>query len=121
MLLGIVLHGSLPYFSRIAGIESIWPADDDQSVVLYLVFDWIHSWRMPAFFLLVGVLCPPVVEPPLNIGIRSRSTKEDHFAAGAVRGCDGVLNPADMDLLMVRLNVTGSTRRCPAGKARPWP
>ena len=26
MLLGIVLHGSLPYFSRMVGFESIWPA-----------------------------------------------------------------------------------------------
>ena len=26
MLLGIVLHGSLPYFSRMVGFESIWPS-----------------------------------------------------------------------------------------------
>ncbi len=33
MLLGIVLHGSLPYFSVMVGFESIWPADDDQSTL----------------------------------------------------------------------------------------
>ena len=54
MLLGIVLHASLPYFSRIGGFESVWPADDDQSVLLFLLFDFIHAWRMPAFFLLAG-------------------------------------------------------------------
>ena len=54
MLLGIVLHAALPYFSRIAGFEPFWPADDDQSVWLFLVFDFIHVWRMPAFFLLAG-------------------------------------------------------------------
>ena len=54
MLLGIVLHGSLPYFSRTIGIESIWPADDDQTLLLFVVFAFIHSWRMPVFFLLAG-------------------------------------------------------------------
>ena len=39
MLLGIVLHGSLPYFSRMGGFESVWPADaaereEDQRFVL---------------------------------------------------------------------------------------
>jgi peptidoglycan/LPS O-acetylase OafA/YrhL len=36
------------------GIEFIWPADDDQSLPLLLVFDFIHVWRMPTFFLLAG-------------------------------------------------------------------
>ena len=54
MLLGIVLHASLPYFSRIIGIESFWPADDDQSALLFVVFDFVHAWRMPTFFLLAG-------------------------------------------------------------------
>ncbi len=54
MLLGIALHASLPYFSRLAGFEFVWPADDDQSVALFLVFDFIHTWRMPTFFLLAG-------------------------------------------------------------------
>ena len=54
MLLGIVLHGSLPYFSRSIGIESFWPSDDDQSWKIFFLFDFIHVWRMPAFFLLAG-------------------------------------------------------------------
>ena len=40
MLLGILLRGSLSYFSRMAGFESIWPADDHQSTRLFLVFDF---------------------------------------------------------------------------------
>ena len=54
MLLGIVLHAALPYFSRTYGFEHVWPADDDQSVLLAVVFDFIHTWRMPVFFLLAG-------------------------------------------------------------------
>ncbi len=62
MLLGIVLHASLPYFSRLIGIEAVWPADDDQSVLLLLVFDLIHIWRMPVFFLLAGFFAHLVLE-----------------------------------------------------------
>ena len=62
MLLGIVLHGSLPYFSRINGFEFVWPADDDQSVLLALVFDFIHTWRMPTFFLMAGFFAHLVLE-----------------------------------------------------------
>ena len=62
MLLGIALHASLPYFSRIAGIESFWPADDDQSVLLFLVFDFVHTWRMPVFFLLAGFFAHLVLD-----------------------------------------------------------
>ena len=54
MLMGIVVHATLPYFSRIAEIEYLWPADDDQSILLFVVFDFIHAWRMPTFFLLAG-------------------------------------------------------------------
>ena len=62
MLLGIVLHGTLPYFSRINGFEFVWPADDDQSVLLALVFDFIHTWRMPTFFLMAGFFAYLVLE-----------------------------------------------------------
>ena len=62
MLLGIVLHGSLPYFSRINGFEFVWPADDDQSVLLALVFDFIHTWRMPTFFLMAGFFAHLVLD-----------------------------------------------------------
>ena len=54
MLLGIVVHASLPYFSRLLRFEFAWPADDDQSLLLFLVFDFIHAWRMPVFFLMAG-------------------------------------------------------------------
>ena len=62
MLLGIVLHATLPYFSRIAEFEAAWPADDDQSIWLLLVFDFIHVWRMPTFFLLAGFFAHLVLE-----------------------------------------------------------
>ncbi len=62
MLLGIVLHASLPYFSRLVGIEALWPADDDQSLWLFLVFDFIHVWRMPVFFLLAGFFAHLVLD-----------------------------------------------------------
>ena len=62
MLLGIVLHGALPYFSRMGEFESFWPADDDQSVLLFLVFDFIHTWRMPTFFLLAGFFAHLVLD-----------------------------------------------------------
>ena len=62
MLLGIVLHATLPYFARIAGIEAMWPADDDQSLALLVVFDFIHLWRMPVFFLLAGFFAHLVLE-----------------------------------------------------------
>ena len=62
MLLGIALHASLPYFSRMAGFEFVWPSDDDQSVLLFLVFDFIHTWRMPTFFLLAGFFAHLVLD-----------------------------------------------------------
>ena len=62
MLLGIVLHGSLSYFSRMAGFESFWPADDDQSILLFVAFDFIHTWRMPTFFLLAGFFAHLVLD-----------------------------------------------------------
>ena len=62
MLLGIVLHATLPYFARIVGIESMWPADDDQSLAMFLLFDFIHLWRMPVFFLLAGFFAHLVLE-----------------------------------------------------------
>ena len=51
MILGIVLHATLPY---IAGMEILWPADRESSTTLRLVFEFIHIWRMPLFFLLAG-------------------------------------------------------------------
>jgi len=62
MLLGILLHASIPYFSKLLNIEWMWPADDDQSVPLLLMMDFIHVWRMPLFFLLAGFFAHLLLE-----------------------------------------------------------
>ena len=73
MLMGIVLHATLPYFSRIAEIEYFWPADDDQSVLMFVVFDFIHAWRMPTFFILAGFFAHLVlVRRPTSIFVLDR-------------------------------------------------
>ena len=51
MLLGIVLHAALPY---IPDVEAVWPADDQSSYSITLIFHFIHIWRMPLFFILAG-------------------------------------------------------------------
>ena len=51
MLLGIVLHAALPY---IPDIDSIWPADSESSYLITVIFQFIHVWRMPLFFILAG-------------------------------------------------------------------
>ena len=52
--MGVVLHASIPYFSGDEGWSFFWPADPSQSALLFGVFDFIHVWRMPVFFLLAG-------------------------------------------------------------------
>jgi glucan biosynthesis protein C len=51
MLLGIVLHAALPY---IPNMEAFWPADESSSHVINTIFQFIHIWRMPLFFILAG-------------------------------------------------------------------
>ena len=51
MLLGIVLHAALPY---IPNVEAFWPADESSSHVINTIFQFIHIWRMPLFFILAG-------------------------------------------------------------------
>ena len=51
MLLGIVLHAALPY---IPDIDAFWPQDDQSSYVITAIFEFIHVWRMPLFFILAG-------------------------------------------------------------------
>ena len=58
MLLGIVLHAALPY---IPGIEAFWPADESSSYLLTTIFQFIHMWRMPAFFILAGFFANLVI------------------------------------------------------------
>ena len=62
MFLGILLHGSITYFSQLFDMESHWPTDSDQSLDLALLFDFIHTWRMPTFFLLAGFFAHLVIE-----------------------------------------------------------
>ena len=54
MILGIVVHASMPYWSELASISFFWPPDERQSTPLWLIFTFIHTWRMPLFFLLSG-------------------------------------------------------------------
>ena len=54
MFMGIVVHASIPYWSDIGKISFFWPSDDYQSGFLWMLFNLIHSWRMPLFFLLAG-------------------------------------------------------------------
>ena len=62
MLLGIVLHGAIPYFSYLLEFSHLWPADGDQSWPLFFVFHFIHAWRMPIFFLLAGFFAHLVLD-----------------------------------------------------------
>ena len=47
MAMGIVLHAALPYFFT----DGFWPADD-HSKPIKAIFEFIHIWRMPVFFIL---------------------------------------------------------------------
>ncbi len=51
MLLGLVLHAGMPYHPGMAGF---WPSDPKSSRVIQIIFDFIHIWRMPLFFILSG-------------------------------------------------------------------
>lgn len=69
MMLGIVLHAALSYFLAESGYGVFWPQDNQQSPLSQYIFDFIHSWRMPTFFILAGFFAHLVLE--------RRSTK--HF------------------------------------------
>ena len=58
MLLGIVLHAALPY---IPNVEAFWPADESSSHVINIIFQFIHIWRMPLFFILAGFFAKLVI------------------------------------------------------------
>ena len=62
MMLGIVLHAALSYFLADDGYGTFWPQDDQQSVFTSYIFDFIHSWRMPTFFLLAGFFAHLVLD-----------------------------------------------------------
>ena len=62
MMLGIVLHAALSYFLADSGYGAFWPQDERQSEWSGLVFSFIHSWRMPTFFLLAGFFAHLVLD-----------------------------------------------------------
>ena len=51
MILGIVLHAALPY---VPNVGAFWPVDRESSDAIGVVFQFIHIWRMPLFFILAG-------------------------------------------------------------------
>ncbi|SVE18067.1 uncharacterized protein METZ01_LOCUS470921, partial [marine metagenome] len=57
MVLGIVLHAALPYMN----IGELWPSDSSSSDVIMVIFEFIHIWRMPLFFILAGFFANLVV------------------------------------------------------------
>jgi glucan biosynthesis protein C len=58
MLLGIVLHAALPYMPN---VEAFWPADKSSSHVINTIFQFIHIWRMPLFFILTGFFAHSII------------------------------------------------------------
>lgn len=74
MLLGIVLHAALPYVHvnqfvlpgqaqhLLLAFLPIWPSDDKWSPVIAVMFQCIHIWRMPLFFMLAGFFACLVVD-----------------------------------------------------------
>ena len=62
MMLGIVLHAALSYFLADDGYGAIWPQDDQQSIFASYIFNFIHTWRMPTFFLLAGFFAHLVLD-----------------------------------------------------------
>ena len=64
MMLGIVLHAALAYFAGDADADygAFWPQDDQQSPLSWIIFTFIHSWRMPTFFLLAGFFAHLVLD-----------------------------------------------------------
>lgn len=64
MMLGIVLHAALSYFLAVGDTDygAFWPQDDQQSLLSWVIFEFIHSWRMPTFFLLAGFFAHLVLD-----------------------------------------------------------
>jgi glucan biosynthesis protein C len=61
MMLGIVLHGAEFYISAPPKVMPI-PVDPNNSYVFDLIFHFIHSFRMPTFFVLAGFFTSLLVE-----------------------------------------------------------
>lgn len=67
MLLGIVLH-SATFYVVSTPPHAPFPTDPDNSPVMDAVFDFIHSFRMPCFFVLAGFFASLLVEKRGLIG-----------------------------------------------------
>lgn len=61
MMLGIVLHGAMLYLASPPPTMPI-PTDRNNAYVFDIVFDFIHSFRMPTFFVLAGFFTSLLVE-----------------------------------------------------------
>jgi len=59
MLLGIVLHASLPYIEGLP--KGLWPSDKNTSNIIAIIFEFIHIWRMPIFFIISGFFANLVI------------------------------------------------------------
>lgn len=62
MLMGLVLHGAEVYFTPSLIGEAFADIPPQPRAPLLLLVLWIHSWRMPLFFLLAGFFAAMVVE-----------------------------------------------------------
>ena len=71
MVLGVVLHGSLIYSTRAVWIIS----DADRAPIFDALYRMIHSFRMPAFFMIAGFLCVPSLHKGVNAFLRDRSRR----------------------------------------------
>lgn len=61
MMLGIALHGAMLYLTEPPLMIPI-PTDRNQAYVFDLVFAFIHSFRMPTFFVLAGFFSALLIE-----------------------------------------------------------
>jgi peptidoglycan/LPS O-acetylase OafA/YrhL len=62
MLLGILLHGTTFYLSDPPPLMAGLPLDPHRSYLFDLIFHFIHSFRMPLFFVLAGFFAALLVE-----------------------------------------------------------
>ena len=59
MLLGIVIHASLPYIEGLP--KGLWPSDKNTSKIIAIIFQFIILWRMPIFFIISGFFANLVI------------------------------------------------------------
>jgi len=70
MLLGIFLHGSIPYklFP-----QRNWIHDNNTSIIFDFIYFFVHSFRMPVFFIIAGFFCNHLLRKyPIKAFIKNR-------------------------------------------------